>query len=529
MEIRFYMSRFMRRAHWFFLCVFIGAAGSLTMGMMLPPVYEAQARLLMEAEQIPGDLALSTVRTQALEQLELTRQRILSRETLLDLADRLGIFEGQIGQAYPEVQTRVDDLRDRITMTPQRGRDAPPLVSIGFRAPTPEMAAEVTNEIVDMILQEDVGMRTRSARKTLNFFKQEVARLDAELAAQDSMILKFREQNKEALPDSLDFRRSQQTTGQERLLQVERQIGALQERRARMARRQEILVASGQAAPRGLQTPEQQQLAQLEEELAAHSMLLSSQNPKVKILLARAEGLRRSIAAQQGTSLGDIGAEPLTDYALQRAEMAGELTFLTAQKDRIRDQLNGLSASVEATTANAMTLGNLERAQANTRAQYDQTIANMARAETGDMIEALRQGQRLSVFESAIVPIKPLGPGRKLLAVAGIAGGAFAGLCLVLLIEGLSKGLRRPEDLTAALGITPFATLPYIFTPQELMRRKALRLGAAALFLIALPVGLWTFQSHHRQPKERVQSHAPKIEISAIATPFRFVRFEEVL
>jgi hypothetical protein len=69
-----------------------------------------------------------------------------------------------------------------------------------------------------------------------------------------------------------------------------------------------------------------------------------------------------------------------------------------------------LKASIEATPGNAIALDTLERDYANTRAQYDAAVANKARAETGDTIEALSKGQRISVIEQAIAPREPPAP-----------------------------------------------------------------------------------------------------------------------
>ena len=63
----------------------------------------------------------------------------------------------------------------------------------------------------------------------------------------------------------------------------------------------------------------------------------------------------------------------------------------------------------------------LQRDYANARAQYDQAEANRARAETGDMIEALAKGQRISVIEQAIAPQAPESPNRPIVALAGLA------------------------------------------------------------------------------------------------------------
>jgi len=91
-------------------------------------------------------------------------------------------------------------------------------------------------------------------------------------------------------------------------------------------------------------------------------------------------------------------------------------------------------------------------------------VQNRARAETGDTIEALAKGQRISVIQQAVAPREPERPNRALLAVGGVGGGMFLGLVLVVLLELLSTSIRRPVDLTNALGITPFGTVPLIRT-----------------------------------------------------------------
>jgi hypothetical protein len=42
-----------------------------------------------------------------------------------------------------------------------------------------------------------------------------------------------------------------------------------------------------------------------------------------------------------------------------------------------------------------------------------------------------------------------------------------------VLIEVLKGAIRRPADITARLGITPFATLPYLRTAGQVRRRRA--------------------------------------------------------
>ncbi|MGJ8596681.1 GumC family protein [Sulfitobacter sp.] len=503
MDFKFYFLLFLRRLHWFLLFVVIFSAIGLTLAKVLPPVYVAQAQLLVESEQIPDELAASTVRTEATEQLEIIRQRILTRDTLIDMANRLEIYAAAAGETRPRMNADdiVKDMRNRIefvtTGGTRRGVASATLVSVGFEAPSAQIAATVANELVTLILREDVGMRTRVARQTLDFFEQEVDRLDAVLATQGATILSFKQINQDSLPDSLEFRRSQQAAAQERLLQLERETASLKDRRGRLEGLRATFDASGGPNISPAQSPEEERLRQLEEELAAQLSILAPSNPKIKLLEARVGSLRTRVEAHRASISGvtEQGA-PLSSLDLQVSEIDGQLAYIDRQKAEVSDSLSALAASIGETPGNAITLGTLERDYANTRIQYDQAVANKARAQTGDIIEALRQGQRISVIEQAVVPSRPEKPNRMVIAAGGIGAGVLFGLSFVALLELLNRGVRRPADLANQLGIIPFATLPYYRTKSERLRRRIIIFGTLGVLLIALPVGLWAIDTY---------------------------------
>lgn len=501
MDLKFYFSLFLRRIHWFFLFLVVGSALGLTLAKVLPPVFVANARLLVESEQIPGELAASTVRTEATEQLEIIQQRILTRATLVELANRLGVYEATGARPPMDTDSLVEDMRKRIGIVTTggaipRGPARATIVSVSFEAPTAHLAATVTNELVTLILREDVTMRTRVARQTLEFFEQEVDRLDKELAERGASITVFKESNQSALPDSLEFRRSQQAANQERLLQLEREATALRDQRSRMVSLNDTL--GPQLATSGReQTPEQQQLQQMRDQLSAQLAVLSSSNPRIKLLEAQIASLENVVEEQ--LSRGAVSAEgaPMTAYDVQLAEIDGRLEFIESQKQQISAELANLEDSIKKTPANAIQLDTLERDYANLRAQYDEAAANKARAETGDVIEALSKGQKISVIEQAVTPNEPEKPNRLLIAAGGISGGALLGFGFIALLEAFNRGIRRPVELTTKLGITPFATLPFYRTRGDIIRRRAIIWGVLFFFMVSIPLALWTLDTYY--------------------------------
>ena len=497
MDLKFYFSLFLKRLHWFLLVAVIGTALGITLSRLLPPVYVARAKLVVESEQIPGSLAASTVEVQASEQLQIIRQRILTRDTLLEMANRLQIYAPLPGETPRRLQgdEMVEDLRKRIAIATTggitRAAAQATLVDVSFDAPTPALAAAVANDVVTLILKTDVEMRTGTARQTLDFFEREVARIDRELAAQGDRILRFKEANKDALPDSLDFRRSQQSATAERQLDLQRQEAELRDRRDRMTQLRDS--NSLPALPAANQTPEARQLSQLRDELAVQSVVLSAEHPRIRLLKSQLEALEKVVARQAGAGSLDAQGRELSAFDMQIATLDSQLTYITQQRTQLETQMGALQMALDATPGNAITLGTLERDYANLRNQYDQAVANKSRAETGDMIEAMSKGQRISVIEQAVPPRSPERPNRQMIALAGVAGGMVGGAGLVVLLILLSPAIRRPEDLTAKLGISAFAVLPYLETLQDRRRRRrrGLLIGlgvgvAVALLLLAV-------------------------------------------
>ena len=96
---------------------------TVTLAWMLPPVYVAEPRLAVESEQIPDELAASTVQVAATEQLQIIEQRILTRDTLIEMANRLQSYAPAPGQPSRRLEPDeiVEDLRERISIVTTGG------------------------------------------------------------------------------------------------------------------------------------------------------------------------------------------------------------------------------------------------------------------------------------------------------------------------------------------------------------------------------------------------------------------------
>ena len=481
-DLRFYLSMLVRRLPYILGIVATLSIIGVEVARSLPPVYRAEARLLIESPQIPDELAASTVRTTADEILLAIQQRLLTRVNLLDLSRQFGVHTDQPAMSDDAI---VEEMRQRIVINLPPVQQSSGVVTVAFDATDAGQSAAITNALVAQILEQNVALRTSVSGDTLDFFQQEVKRLSEEMAQQNSEILVFKQANRDALPESLDYRRTRQSAQQERMLQIDRELAGLRDRRQRLT---DLFDRTGRvAASAGEMSPEQSRLEQLREELASALVVYSPQNPKIRGLQTQVAALEEAVKQQLGT--GDGGS--LSNFDVQMADIDGQIDFLAQQKVLLEQEIAGIETSIEATPKNAIALGALESDYENLRVQHDQAVASLAEARMGDRIEITSRGQRISVIESASVPTKPSAPNRKLVAATGFGAGVVLAAAFVFLLELINRTIRRPAELVKALGITPFGTIPYLATKAEVRRRRrGLVGGLLVTLLVGVPLAL---------------------------------------
>jgi len=476
-DLRFYLSIAIRRLPYIVAIAALTVAIAVLIALNQPHVYQASARILAEAPQMPTELARPTVLIDASEQLQIIQQQITTRDDLLDLAAKLGIYADSKTQLSNE--KIVEDMRSRVTFE-QLQLSSPAgsgttVFSVGFKARSPVLAAKVANELAALILHRNQLQRADVAGSTLQFFDEEVARLGADLNRAEAGILEFKNENKDTLPESLEFRRNQQSSQQERLISLDREESDLRSRRRNLV---ETYGTAGPLTSAGPVSPEQQMLSDLNRALAAQLGMFDETSPNIVSLRARIAALQDSL--RTGQTAGGAGSKQPSMLDIQLADIDERLQLIDHERSTITKSISDLSKSIEATPAVETALNSLERTRTNLQTQYNTAIAKRAEASIGKQIEVNSDNERFSLLESAIPPEKPASPKRfRIIALGGVAGLGL-GFGFVVLLELLNRTIRRPSDLTQLFEGQPFATIPYIPEARG-TRVLTMRRGTATL------------------------------------------------
>jgi uncharacterized protein involved in exopolysaccharide biosynthesis len=485
-ELRFYASILLKRLPIVVILTGLATALAAYVAVTLPATYRAEALLLVEAPQIPDDLASSTVQNNAPEQLDIIQQRLLTRANLLDIANQLNVFPNRTSMVPDDV---VDLMRANTSFRAVFGRDRATTLTISFAAENPTTTATVVNEYVTRVLEENVRLRTGLAEQTLDFFEQEVARLGEDLSRQSARILEFKNSNIGALPEGLEYRMSRQAMLMERRSQLERDLSSVQDMRDRIS---QIFQATGQlpGSAQERMSPSQQALLEARRELETARSIYSETNPRVRVLTARVQQLEREVAGVSGSA--ETSGDPSTAlFDMQMSELDAREAFITEQLTLVTAELTQIEEAISRTPENAITLQALERDYENISIRYNAASQRLATAAVGERIELTSKGQRITVLRQAVVPREPTSPNRPLIVAAGLAAGLGLSGALVVLLELLNRTVRRPADLTRALQISPLGTLPYISTSTETVKRRGALLAVVALLAVGIPAGLY--------------------------------------
>ena len=492
-NLSYYFSIFLRRLPYFMIVAAVISVASVIIAVALPPAYVSQMQLLVEAPQITENSAPVALNG-SFELLRVTQQRLLTRANLLDIATRLHVLTDQDKMNPDEI---VEAMLSRTEVEILGGKNDPPLMKISFEAGEAVKAAGVLNEYVTLVQAQDVGARTERATVTLEFFEQEVARLNQSLAAKSAAISAFKTQNIDALPDSLQFRLSKQSDMQERLTQFDRDLLSLQKQRDLLLN---LFNTTGQVAEARLEalTPEQNQLEALRSQLNDALAVLSPENPRVKLLKARIAQVEQQVQTQPKPldNAREKTGNAMLD--LQLAEIDARIADVTDQKLLVADEFTKLTASIEKTPVNTVELDELTLDYQNIQLQYNGAVDRLAKASTGERIEFMARGGRIALIEPPGIPNEPAKPKRLLIAGGGIFAGILSGIGLIFLLEKLNRSIRRPEDMIRTLGISPIATLPYIQTRKEAVIRRGRKLLTALIIFVVITAAVYAVHTYYQ-------------------------------
>lgn len=231
-----------RRAILIVVVTLLGGVVAVFYALSQPHVYTSYEVLQMARPKIADELARSTVQGSSARRLQLIQQRLMTRDSMLEIIETLSLYSDLALTPNEKVKLLRLSVNVDVVAAARSGYSddgAVSVITISADMETPEQAQAVAQELSRRTIDLSMDTRIEQARETLDFFSAREDRLRAELSALEDDIVAFRNTHDVSLPGSVESRRSEIDAINQAVLDIDREVISIQreaEREIRMAR-----------------------------------------------------------------------------------------------------------------------------------------------------------------------------------------------------------------------------------------------------------------------------------------------------
>jgi polysaccharide chain length determinant protein (PEP-CTERM system associated) len=506
-----------RRRHMHFLIpLLVGWLVVWGAGWVLPPRYESTTLILVEQPSMPSNYVTPNVSEDLQDRLQSITQQILSRTRLLSIIDRLRLYGEGRNQGTPD--EKVDLMRKDIDIALVQREDKKGITgfTITYKGKNPQIAQQVTGELTDLFIDENLKARQQHSEDTTSFMESQLANASASLAEQEAKVRDYEAKHEGDLP-SQQASNLQILSGLQAQLQSEqdalnnaKQQGVYFQALIGQYRALSAASGAGDGGPTTLPAIDQQ-LDTLKSKLANLRSHYTDRHPDIQSLkdeIARTEKMRDQLFAgskDNGKDGGHAGEAPVTRdmsnptqnqaiLQLESQQQANKLEI--ANRERAIVSLNArideYQARLNSEPARAQELADLTRGYDQSKANYDDLLKKENDSSMATNMERMQQGERFTMLDPPSLPTRPTSPDRLKLCGIGLGVGLALGLIVVIGFEFMDDRMHSEKEIKALLPVAIISEIPEIATPSDertRKRRMAFGWAMAALVFVTILAG----------------------------------------
>ena len=167
---------------------------------ILPPRYKSTTMILVEQSTMPKEYVAPNVRDDIQDRLHSITQQILSRTRLLEIIDKIHLYSDGHNRSTPD--EKVELMRKDIDIELVHGEDPTQITgfTIGYSARDPHVAQQVTSELTDLFINENLKSRQQESEDTTKFIESQLEDARATLAEQEAKVREFQSAHEGELP-----------------------------------------------------------------------------------------------------------------------------------------------------------------------------------------------------------------------------------------------------------------------------------------------------------------------------------------
>lgn len=487
-----YLEVLRRRYLQFVIPFFLGWLAVWGLSWVLPVRYKSGTLILVEQPTMPKNYVQPNVSEDLQARMASIQQQILSRTRLLIIIDKLHLYTS--ARAEKSADQKVEMMRKDIEIELVRAADAAPITAfkIYYSAHDPHIAQQVTSELTDLFINENLKVRQQQSQDTTTFIASQLENARTALAEQEAKVREFEGAHVGELPSQqasniqiLSGLQSELESEQASLNTAKQQRVYLQTLIEQYRSLHEIPRAAD-GSPAGLAAIDSQ-LATLKSKLADLSTHYTDQYPaveSVKSQIAKTEKMRDDIVLKS-TATSDAGKQTIDGGALDTSQGATPLQLqsqLKANQAEIANREQGIAdlkarignyqGRLNQEPAREQQLADLTRGYAQSKANFDDLLKKKNDSEMATSMEQMQQGERFTMLDPPSLPAKPDFPNRLKFCGIGLGVGVALGLAFIAALEAFDDRIHDEAKITALLTAPVIGEIPELVHPADERKNK---------------------------------------------------------
>jgi polysaccharide chain length determinant protein (PEP-CTERM system associated) len=497
-----------RRRHMYFLVpLFLGWLLVWGSSWILQTSYKSSTLILVEQPTMPQSYVAPNVNENLQDRLQSITQQILSRTRLLMIIDKLNLYaNGEKGPKSTD--DKVEALRKdiKVELVKDTRNQEISAFRVSFSAHDPVMAQKVTKELTQLFIDENLRVREEQSQGTTHFIEKQLNDAGVVLAAQEAKVKQFEAAHEGSLP-SQQASNLQILSGLQGQLQNQQDsLNTAKQQRVyfqTLIEQYKNAHASGRSidgTPTGV-TALDQQLNSLQAQLTDLSSRYTDSYPdvqKIKAQIAKTERQKEQLLAAPRTA-SKLGNETESTPMLQLQSQLQANQLEISSRERaivgLEARINEYQGRLNSAPAAEQQLLELNRGYEQSKANYDDLLKKKNNSVMATSMEQMQQGERFTMLDPPSLPIKPDFPNRMKFCGMGILAGLGLGCLVVFLFEFFDDRMHGEKELKALLPINVMAEIPEIETPldQDKKKRQLVQGWAMAVIIVLIIAAGSTF------------------------------------
>jgi polysaccharide biosynthesis transport protein len=517
LDVQLYLGIVRRRHLQFLIPLFVGWAVVWGASWVLPPRYQSSTLILVEQPTMPKDYVTPNVNDDLQERMQSITQQILSRTRLLHIIDQFNLYARAHSQPSPD--QKVEFMRKDISIDLVRdARNQITAFNVSYTSRDPLVAQEVTSELTNLFINENVEESTNQAKDNTKFLEGQLETARKTLSEQEEKVREFKAQHVGEMPGQLASNlqilsglQSQLQNEEDALNSAKQQRVYLQSMTDQYRALQGSSKASDGTTTVGLPALDQE-LDKLKAQLADLSSHYTERHPdvrKVKEQIAKTEKMRDQLLAsmkdKDAAAPGDgteTAATPSNVDPAQASVLAQVQGQLKSNQVEIANREHAIATlkvkmdeyqgRLNQEPIREQQLADLTRGYDQSKANYDDLLKKKNESAMATSMVMQQRGERFQVIDPPSFPQKPDFPNRLKFCGMGLGIGLALGVVVAGAFEFMDDRLYNEKELKKMLPAEVIAEIPAMVSPadeQRSTRRLWLGWATAAMVFATILAG----------------------------------------